>query len=349
MTRSMARFAAIALLAAAAWPSALATAKGPAEVPADEVKKIEEAIPKAAPAKPAKERKIFVFSHCNGYVHGPAIARGKIALELMGKQTGAYTTVISDDLSNFEPEKLKQFDLVVLNNTTGELFAKAKSPAKPREPNAGKIKDAAKLAEAQEKYKKDLAKYEEQMKGSEGGEPYGAKLHDNFMSWIKDGGAVFGIHAATDCSSGGNEYNEMIGGRFSGHPWTAETTVTVRNDDPTNPINAAFDGKGFKITEEIYRFNKGFYSRGKQRVLLSLDPADPVTKKGGRPDKDYAISWVKTWGKGRVFYCSLGHRNEIFWNPVVLKHYLAGIQWALGDLKGVETKPNPLPESEKPK
>ena len=69
----------------------------------------------------------------------------------------------------------------------------------------------------------------------------------------------------------------------------------------------------------------------------------PPPETCGRSDRDYAISWVKTCGKGRIFYCSLSHRNEIFWNPVVLKHFLAGIQWTLGDLDGVETKPNPLP------
>jgi hypothetical protein len=51
-----------------------------------------------------------------------------------------------------------------------------------------------------------------------------------------------------------------------------------------------------------------------------------------RADGDFAVSWVRNYGKGRVFYCSLGHRNEIFWNPAVLQHYLDGIQFALGDL-----------------
>ena len=64
--------------------------------------------------------------------------------------------------------------------------------------------------------------------------------------------------------------------------------------------------------------------------------------KGGRADNDYGISWIKPWGKGRVFYCSLGHRPEIFSTPTVLAHYLAGMQWAMGDLTGVDTKPNPL-------
>jgi type 1 glutamine amidotransferase len=52
-----------------------------------------------------------------------------------------------------------------------------------------------------------------------------------------------------------------------------------------------------------------------------------------RTDGDFAVSWVRRAGQGRVFYCSLGHRAEVFWNPKVLRHYLAGIQFALGDLE----------------
>ena len=53
------------------------------------------------------------------------------------------------------------------------------------------------------------------------------------------------------------------------------------------------------------------------------------------------MSWVQGYGEGRVFYCSLGHRNEIFWNPQILQHYLDGIQFAFGDLEA-DTAPVPL-------
>ena len=58
-----------------------------------------------------------------------------------------------------------------------------------------------------------------------------------------------------------------------------------------------------------------------------------------RADNDYAISWVRSYGKGRVFYCSLGHNPDAFWNTPILEHFLAGIQFALGDLKA-NTKPS---------
>ena len=57
-----------------------------------------------------------------------------------------------------------------------------------------------------------------------------------------------------------------------------------------------------------------------------------------RPDEDYAVSWVRAYGKGRVFYTTLGHDSATYWNPVCLKHLLAGVQFAIGDLEG-ETAP----------
>ncbi|HYV36701.1 MAG TPA: ThuA domain-containing protein, partial [Gemmataceae bacterium] len=60
-----------------------------------------------------------------------------------------------------------------------------------------------------------------------------------------------------------------------------------------------------------------------------------------REDNVYPISWVSTFGKGRTFYCSLGHRDDIYWNPAVLGHYLAGFQYALGDLEADATPTAP--------
>jgi len=62
---------------------------------------------------------------------------------------------------------------------------------------------------------------------------------------------------------------------------------------------------------------------------------DETTNSRGNkdPKRDVAISWVHKVGKGRVFYCSLGHNHPVFWNTPVLAHYLAGIQYAMGDLK----------------
>ena len=314
------------------------------------IQKITEAMPDKPPAQPAKPRKVLVYSRCLGFYHG-AIPVANRAFEIMGRKTGAFQAVVSDDLANFEPGKLKEFDAVLFNNSTGELLLQTEA-RQPRKPDPKKIKDPAQLQKAEEAYQKELAAWEEARKHLPAQKERAKALRQNLLEWVRNGGGLMGIHAASD-TGGCDEYNEALGGRFSGHPWHA--LVPVRNDDPSNPINAAFGGKGFEVTDEIYQFNRGHYSRHKQRVLLSLDRDrmeaggdDKLKKDGSRKDRDYAVSWVKAFGEGRIFYCSLGHRDEVFWNPAVLQHYLAGLQWVMGDLKGVETAPNPLPASEKP-
>jgi hypothetical protein len=134
-----------------------------------------------------------------------------------------------------------------------------------------------------------------------------------------------------------------MGGGFAGHPFRH---ISVKLDDPGSPLAAAFREKGFDITDEIYTF-KGAYSRDKVHVLLSIDWENSHLSNGNRDDNDYALSWIYECGKGRVFYCAFGHEHDIFWNTAILKHYLAGIQYALGDIKADATpsaKLNPQPK-----
>ncbi|MEI6891410.1 MAG: ThuA domain-containing protein [Pontiella sp.] len=158
------------------------------------------------------------------------------------------------------------------------------------------------------------------------------------LKFVRSGKGIIGIHAATDNFYKWEEGAKMMGGLFCSHPWTARCTVQMKLDEPDHPINAAFDGASFNVRDEIYQF-KDPYSRENQRVLVSLDMEDPDTRavKGGNPKKitrtdgDFGVTWIRQEGQGRVFYCSMGHNNEIFWNGPILEHYLAGIQYALGD------------------
>jgi type 1 glutamine amidotransferase len=109
---------------------------------------------------------------------------------------------------------------------------------------------------------------------------------------------------------------------------------------------APFKGhKGFRIVTEIYATTPPIYSRDKQLVLMSLDMSDPATRAKATEtrDMDTGISWIKNWGKGRMFYTVLGHGGNHagleLENKPVLEHLLLGIQWALGDLKDVDATP----------
>ncbi len=170
------------------------------------------------------------------------------------------------------------------------------------------------------------------------------------MRFIRGGKGIVGIHAGCDNFNEWPEGMHLMGNRFSGHPWGAGGTWSVKVDDPTHALTRPFVHRTFTIKDEIYRVTLPYYGRDKMRVLLSLDMSDPATKgaKGVRPsDADTGISWVKRVGQGRLFYSCLGHNTHITWNKPVLEHYLAGIQFALGDLS-VETEPSVPAESERP-
>lgn len=274
----------------------------------EQLDKIKAALPKKATVKPQKPRKLLIFTLCKGFRHS-SIECCATALDLMGRQTGAYEAAISDDISVFEPEKLSQFDAVCFDNTTGELFLP---------PDLDKLSPA----EQEPARKRDT------------------RLKRSLIDFVRSGHGIVGIHAATDCFYKWSHYGEMMGGYFNGHPW--HENVTIKLDEPDHPLNAAFGGESFEVVDEIYQLREP-YSREQLRVLLSLDTTKTDMNKKGihRTDGDFAVSWVRAYDKGRVFYCSLGHREEIFWNPTILRHYLDGIQFALGDLPADATPSAP--------
>ncbi|MDQ8191520.1 ThuA domain-containing protein [Roseibacillus persicicus] len=273
---------------------------------------IENALPDQPIVEPTTKRRLLVYSATSGFRHG-CIPVGKVALERLGESTGAYEAVVSDDLKNFEPEALQTFDTVLMFNTTGDVFM----------PNA-------------KSHRKKFS--DEQWKQLQ---EQNDRLVENLVSYVEQGGGLAGIHAATDSCKGNHRYTETIGGVFDGHPWNARSNVTIVVEDPEHAvIKPVFEGmEQFQIQDEIYQFAEGTATRDKLRILLNLDP-EQSDKPKGKPKRekgDLPVSWVQSVGKGRVFYSSLGHNDEVYWNPLVLKHYLAGLQFALGDLKADTT------------
>ena len=281
-------------LGLATWELPLAAAA--ARLPSPEQRKqIEAAIPKAAPAKPLKPRKLLIFDLNVGYPGHGSIITANYAFKLMGQRTGAFETVISRDPAVFKRESLKQFDAVFFNNTVGNCF---KDPA----------------------------------------------LRRSLVELVYAGGGLMGVHgtsvAFTRWTEGAREdwpeFAFMLGARGASH-LDANEPVLVRVEDETHPVTACFGGKEFEYRSEFFRFPK-VYSRNRVRVLLSIDNERTAKLQGKkavhrfRPDNDYAIAWVRNYGRGRVFYSSLGHNPRIFWEPKMLEFCLAAIQFVLGDL-----------------
>jgi hypothetical protein len=163
---------------------------------------------------------------------------------------------------------------------------------------------------------------------------------DGFLAWIKAGHAFIGIHAACDTFHGWPAYIDMLGGEFDHHG--AQLDVECLNQDTNNPATAHLE-KLWKISlEEVYQFKK--YDPAKVHDLLILDKKPEVMGADGRPAGHFPVAWCKDYGAGKVFYTSLGHREDIIDTDPDLKnrknsveiskayqaHLLGGIEWALG-------------------
>jgi type 1 glutamine amidotransferase len=173
--------------------------------------------------------------------------------------------------------------------------------------------------------------------------PLSPENREAMIAWIKDGHAFLGVHSATDTYADWEPYWEMIGGSFDGHPWNAgDPAITIDVEDPSHPAALSVP-QGWKIQDEIYQFKN--YSRDRIHVILSMN-AGSVQGKGKRADGDYAIAWCRDFGKGKVFYTSLGHREDVWTNPTYQAHLLGGILWTFGAAPGDATAGQPKPSNE---
>ena len=133
------------------------------------------------------------------------------------------------------------------------------------------------------------------------------------------------------------EFNTLIGGYFKFH-WPDPQLIYVKIDDPNSPLTAMFHGKDFEIHDETYTFVQESFSRKNVHVLTSIDYArmsaeDKAKEANPRTDGDYALSYIRREGKGRVFYEGHGHSYRVYAMTPMLEHLRAGIQYTLGDLK----------------
>ncbi len=163
----------------------------------------------------------------------------------------------------------------------------------------------------------------------------------DLLSFIhEDGKGFIGVHSAIDTFYKWPEYGEMVGGYFDQHPWMVFDAPVII-EDSNFPGMQLFPHE-FVMTDEMYQVKD--YSRDKVRVLARLDPAklDLKNPRVHRTDGDFALAWVKHYGKGRVFYSTFGHRYETWDRQDVRQMYMQAILWAMGVIPGDDT-PRPLP------
>jgi type 1 glutamine amidotransferase len=275
---------------------------GAQQLAPEDQQRVDAALPAKAPAKPTKPRRMLVVTLAkvnDRVVRGhPSIPAANYALEQMGKRTGAFEAVFSNDIEMFRPDKIKQFDAVCFNNSQGVLWE------------------------------------DEELKQS-------------LLDFVRGGHGLVGFHAAISTFVQHPVYDQwppfgrMLGGTENGgHPWGPTDTYTFKVDDPKSPLTAVFHGKGFEVTDEVNQLQEPAL-RERLHVLLSIDMDKSKPTHSVLPirqqDLDFPLTWIRNEDKGRVFCSAIGHVPNVFWNPSLLEHFLAGIQFALGDLKADAT------------
>jgi type 1 glutamine amidotransferase len=167
---------------------------------------------------------------------------------------------------------------------------------------------------------------------------------EGFIAWIGKGHGFMAMHSASDTLHGFRGYSAMLGGEFETHGGQAAVDLTAL--DPAHPAAAGLPSPWPIAKEEMYRIRT--YDRSRVRDIF----ASAVIPMDGKPDQGtpahFPVSWVRPEGKGRVFYTSLGHREDVWdddanipnrLNPPEVaqryqKHILGGIRWALGLAQG---------------
>lgn len=150
----------------------------------------------------------------------------------------------------------------------------------------------------------------------------------DLLAFVRDDGKGFvATHAGSTAFFSWPAFGEMLGGRFDEHPWgITEATVVV--EDRSSPITRHLPAS-FTVTDEHYQLKE--FSRDKVDVLAHLDPArlDLKAPLVHRTDRDFAVAYTKSYGKGRVFYSTLGHPRELWDTGWMQKMYFEALKWSM--------------------
>lgn len=289
-------------------------AKAPAFVLDQEWKDlVAERAPKEPMVEPNEPRKVLVFSLVTGFVHW-CIPHTEAVIEILGEESGAYEAVALQDIEIFRPERLKEFDAVVLNNNC---------------PTRGKrdlFHDVLvkKIGAAGEKYQ-DMPLEER--------EALAKMLYRSLVDYVAQGGGLVLMHGAITNFNYSDEFSALAGGSFDYHP--PQQDITLYPVQPEHPILKPFGGKPFVHYDEPYIMNRA-YAELNFAPLLEMDTSkikiNSEKRKKQLADLPRYVAWIKPHKEGRVFFSSPSHNAQSFERPELLGFLLNGMQYVLGDL-----------------
>ncbi len=263
-------------------------------------------IEKLAPSKTRiatnSKKKVLVFSKATGYDHW-IIPHNVEMLKILGRKSKAFEIHIGYDIENFDKKNLKKYDAVILNNS---------NPSGPdRDLFSDLLRQNTTLTDQEIKIK--AASYEQ-----------------NLMKYVTKGGGLMIMHGAITVQNNATHFSKMTGGSFDYHPKQQE--IHVKEVDLNHPLVKAFKGKGLTHIDEPYFFKNAYFDYDFRPLLyMEVDKIEGLREEVD--EKVIYVSWIKRYGKGRVFYSSPGHNAQSLDNPDVLHYFLDGLQYVVGDLK----------------
>ena len=246
-----------------------------------------------------KKKKLLIFSLHTGYQHW-SIPHTEAVMEIIAQNSGAFEITLSKDYTVFYKNKISKFDVIILNNTNSH----------------GERRDLF-----WDIFNKDSSLNSQQKINK------ARKLENNIIQFVKKGKGLMLLHGAIVMQNNSIDFSDMTGGSFDFHPPQQELHVKLVN--PNHPLVSSFDSDGFVHYDEPYFFKNAYY-RYNFRPLLYIE-LDKIKMKRERPkDKIKYVSWIKRYGRGRVFYSSPSHNAQSYENPKLLEFLGNGLLYAAG-------------------
>lgn len=137
---------------------------------------------------------------------------------------------------------------------------------------------------------------------------------EGLLNAVRSGVGIAGVHGGMgDAFRQNTEFQYMVGGQWVAHPGNDGVRYTVEITDVSSPITEGLHD--FEVTSEHY--------------FMHVDPGNTVLAITRFGDTVMPVTWYKMYGKGRVFYCSLGHVAQVFdQDPQILTMVTRGMLWA---------------------
>ena len=262
----------------------------------------------------AGKKKLLAIGDVHTAYQHDSVSHALATIERLGRQSGEFLTYIRTDTQLL---------------TKSDVYGKGRYAAPP----AGTRRTNA----------KNLNYFDAIFFFGLGEEELSAQQKADLLSFVHDDGKGFiGAHSAIDAFYNWPQYGEMMGAYFDNHPWgVIDAPIII--EQPEFPAMKHLPPE-FTLRDEIYVPTNTPYSRANVDVLARLDASKVNLKVADlhRTDGDFPVAWVKNYGRGRVFYSTLGHLDASWDDPRVQQMYIEAIRWSLG-LTAYTPRPHPLP------